>query len=329
MKKRIAKSLCVISLMLAFTGNVFAASPGYVYPVGRVTGICAEVDGVLVEELREEDSPAAEAGIKKGDRIVSVNGRPVENCENVRKLLSEDEDGIIELSVCRGDKKVEISVQMNQNSELGVWLKDCIYGLGTITYYTDDGVFGALGHPITEGKIGLPLPVSGGTMMRAELTGIEKGQSGTPGQLRGSFSENGVWGTLLTNSYAGIFGTREGEISEKPVEICPKTLVHTGKAELLSDVAGGEPKAYEVEITRIVDGGNCCGREFSLTVTDPELISLTGGIVQGMSGSPLLQDGKMIGAVTHVLIDEPMKGYGIGIETMLREAEASMKANAA
>ena len=222
-----------------------------------------------------------------------------------------------------------LSVSPEQNEEgaycIGAWIRDSMAGIGTMTYYDPDtGAFGALGHGITDTDTALLMPFASGSILPSTVKAVKKGAVGDAGELRGDFDLTGDLGDLYANTESGIFGTLDpGEFTERlgdPLPVAAAEEVHAGPAAILSNVEGDDVREYDVEILQVVEDA-ADGRELVISVTDPELLSATGGIVQGMSGSPILQDGKFAGAVTHVLLNDPTRGYGILLETMLRAAE--------
>ena len=208
--------------------------------------------------------------------------------------------------------------------KLGIWVKDDLAGIGTISFYRENGDFGALGHGIGDGETGQILGMSQGKIYRTEIVGIKKGQKGEPGEIEGViyYGLDDKLGTLNNNGQIGLFGTLDAEnLAElrgdrEPMEVAYKQEIEIGKAQIMSDVSG-ELQCYEVEITDVDFRTSNSNKGIHLTVTDQNLLELTGGIVQGMSGSPIIQNGRIVGAVTHVLVSNPAKGYGIFIENML------------
>ena len=223
------------------------------------------------------------------------------------------------------------SVSPEQNEEgaycIGAWIRDSMAGIGTMTYYDPDtGAFGALGHGITDTDTALLMPFASGSILPSTVKAVKKGASGAAGELRGDFDLTRDLGTLSANTASGVFGTvEESDFTESltgALPVAKASEVRTGPAVILSNVEGDHVAEYDVEILQIVEG-SADGRDLVISVTDPELIAATGGIVQGMSGSPILQNGKFVGAVTHVLLNDPTKGYGILMETMLKAGQAA------
>lgn len=317
--------LCAIAL----GGIVSAEASGkMLVPGGSVVGIRVECDGVLVVGMNEPESgslPAFEAGIRTGDVITHVGAEEVESIEEFREELAEWSGGDISLRVLRGDKPMQFTVTPTagkNGGELGVWLRDGMAGLGTVSFYDPStGLYGALGHAVNDIDTGVLIPIREGEIMQAKVSGVVRGECGKPGELLGSFDSNAELGSIETNCTSGIFGQLERNCSIAKggaLEMAERHEIMVGEATVLAGV-DGTVEEYTVEISRIYpeDSG---GRDLLITVTDPQLIAKTGGIVQGMSGSPICQNGKIVGAVTHVLVNDPTRGYGIFIENMLDAA---------
>ncbi len=331
--------LLALSLLLCFGafGRKQVAAPAFaveaerrtLVPVGKAVGIKLFSEGVMVVGLAESaaggPSPAAQAGLTEGDRILAINGEEIRSTEHVQELLREFEGDKLTLSVFREDEDLELTLCPEQGEggcRMGAWIRDSMAGIGTMTYYDPlSGAFGALGHSINDVDTGLLMPLADGAVMRAEVTAVRRGAVSEPGELKGEFDLSEDLGELYDNNECGVFGVLPtGEfVRGEALPVARSYEIREGKAQILADVSGSEAKAYEVEITKIYPfSGNT--RNMLVTVTDAELLAATGGIVQGMSGSPIIQDGKLVGAVTHVLLDDPARGYGIFIENMLEAA---------
>lgn len=303
-----------------------------VFAGGMPVGIYAKTKGILVIGMGEvtdwagvKRSPAKNM-IKEGDYIVSVNGTAVEEKEELIKLIHECGEQTEVIGLFRDERFLEVAVDAVLSEQnrymLGVWVRDDMAGIGTLTFYRSDQSFGALGHPINDGDTGEMLLMEQGKLYQTEIIGIKKGQSGKPGEISGviSYSRDSYLGVIDTNSEIGIYGTLDGNLKNLDVgtycEIGYKQEIEMGPATILSAVSG-ELKKYDIVIESVNFGGAEVNKGILLHVTDKELLELTGGIVQGMSGSPILQNDKIIGAVTHVLVNDPTRGYGIFIENML------------
>ena len=307
-----------------------------VFAGGSQVGIYAKTKGVLVIGMGEvtdisgENRSPAKNLIRKGDYIVSVNGEPVEEKEELAQAVQENGMATEVIGIFRNEKFMEVAVDPvcceDEKYMLGIWVRDDMAGIGTLTFYKDNMVYGALGHPVNDGDTGEKLLMQKGSLYQTDIVGIRKGVSGKPGELSGViyYSTDNYLGTVDENTEIGIYGTLDGNLANLCVgtycEIAYKQEIEYGPAVILSQVSG-EVKAYDVVIESINYGGAEINKGIMLRVADEELISLTGGIVQGMSGSPIIQDGKLVGAVTHVLVNDPTRGYGIFIENMLDAVE--------
>ncbi len=292
-------------------------------PVGQTVGLELDAKGVTIADFdRELGRTAQAAGLKVGDTIIKVNGQPVMSAQELRQQV-ERAEGALVITVLRGDKEKTVTITaetLSGGKRLGIYVREGITGIGTVTYYDPNkGSFGALGHGV-KGTRGELLPMEDGKALEAEVIEIKKGKSGEPGQLKGAFQKENVLGVLDKNTDCGVFGKSSAGWAGIPLPIGEAEDVQVGEAVILSDLAGGAVQEYDVEITKVYGGRSGQGRNILLRVTDPELLEKTGGIVQGMSGSPIIQDGKLVGAVTHVLVNDPTTGYGIFIENMLDAA---------
>lgn len=303
-----------------------------VIPVGQTVGIKLFSRGVMVVGLTDvttEDgtqSPARACGLRTGDIITHIDGQQVDSIEQVQSLLQSTGGEELAIQLTRGGRMVETTAAAAQcmtdgSYRLGAWIRDSMAGIGTITYYNpENGKFAALGHGINDVDTKLLMPLESGAIMASTVTDVQKGQKGTPGELHGKFDLEQDLGTLYANTDCGVFGVTDGaddRFSGNAVPVAKSGEVKVGPATILSNVNGEEVKSYDVEILRIYRCTGQDSRSMMVRVTDPELLEQTGGIVQGMSGSPIMQDGKLVGAVTHVLINDPTCGYGIFAETML------------
>ena len=203
---------------------------------------------------------------------------------------------------------------------IGAWIRDSMAGIGTMTYYDPaTATFGALGHGITDVDTAQLMPFSNGSILPSTVKAVKKGEAGSAGELRGDFDLTCDLGGLYANTSSGVFGTLESDYAPAREEAVPTGQARTGPAVIRSNIRGDEVREYSIEILKTVQGSGD-GRDMVISITDPDLIEATGGIVQGMSGSPVIQNGRIVGAVTHVLLNDPTKGYGISIENMLEAA---------
>lgn len=313
--------------------EISAVSPQSVKVGGSAIGIHIETNGVLVlgtTSVTGEDKMTYEPAsnrLKSGDYIVEVNNCPMEEKEDLMRLLKESDGSVLKCKVRRGTEVIETAVTPVRTADgsykIGTWIRDDTQGIGTLTYITPNGNFGALGHGITDVDTGVLMEAKGGTVYDAEILRIIKGAPGTPGELSGVIhrSEEERLGEVSKNTAQGIFGTmkenRQSGSDGELLEIGFKQEVKKGKATILCELNGSIDE-YEIEIQQVDYSNRNHAKGLVIKITDEKLLELTGGIVQGMSGSPIIQNGKLIGAVTHVFVRDSTKGYGTFIENMLQ-----------
>ena len=333
MAKRWLRPLCGLAAgwIIAAVCTATALASGSLIPVGETVGIQMKMDGVLVAGVTDVQTadgavcPAREAGLRAGDVIVAVDGRAVHTSAELIEAV-EDMAADASVTVTRGGQRRDVRVHPAREAggglRLGLWLRDGVSGVGTVTYIDPQtGAFGALGHGVNDTETGVLLPVADGDVCRARIVDVRRGVSGAPGELAGSFDPGDVVGCINANTPCGIFGVISGSLGalRPAVPVGSPEDVEKGPATILACVAGQDTEEYDVEISRTGMAAGS-GRDLMVRVTDPELLERTGGIVQGMSGSPILQNGRLVGAVTHVLVNDPTRGYGIFIDTMLDAA---------
>lgn len=324
------------------TKQVFAkeTSEIMVYPGGQPIGVKLNTKGVLVIALSDIEgdsgkisSPAAIAGVQIGDSILKINNIDVNRAEDLTRLINSQKKSEITLMLERKNdaKHFEIKVKPTVDAadgkqKIGLWVRDSTAGVGTLTLYDDKTKkFAGLGHPITDADTGTILSVSDGVIISSNIVSIKKGTKGNPGELRGLFVDEGkIKGEIIANTNCGIFGNGDKSLINKkfnkPMKIGFKNEIKEGKAEILTTINGCEPELFEIEIQKLLPQSASGSKSMVIKIVDPRLLEKTGGIVQGMSGSPIIQNNKIIGAVTHVLINKPDTGYGIYIEWMLKDA---------
>ena len=298
---------------------------------GSPVGIYMETKGVLVidsGEITDREGirrTPAEHIIQSGDYICEIDGKVLTGKRQLMQLVRENQGEPMELQVIRHQETIKLEMTPVETEDgsykLGIWVRDNIQGIGTLTYVEPNGTFGALGHGISDADTGERLEISDGDLYRADILSIRKGTAGTPGELRGviNYREENRIGTICGNSQYGSRGQMEpGKYTEsmKKIPTGLKQEIQTGKAEIRCDIGDGI-REYQCEILEIDSNARDTNKCFVLRITDDDLLSRTGGIVQGMSGSPVLQNGKLIGAITHVFVNDPTKGYGIFIENMM------------
>lgn len=316
-------------LSAVFSAAILTALPlsghaAELIPVGKVIGLQLQDDTVTVAAYDDTlGARARDAGLKIGDEILTIDAVPIDSAQDVRSALETCDDDA-EITVRRGSHVSTITVYPIDTADgprLGIYLRQGIAGIGTVTFYDPaTHVFGTLGHGVSDAKGNL-LHMVRGSAFDASILSVTRGKSGHPGQLKGAASDPIPFAPLLRNTPQGVFGTSETGWPGEPISTAAYDDIRTGPATIRSTVSSGTTQEYSVEILKIYPFDRTDGRNFLIKVTDPALLETTGGIVQGMSGSPILQDGKLIGAVTHVLVNDPAMGYGIFIENMLDAAE--------
>lgn len=322
----------VIAVIMCLTlpVNAFALEAEALVPMGSTVGIQLRTEGIMVVGLNQVEAengaccPAADAGLQPGDMIIRIGKYDTATAADFLSAVAELDGSAVSLTALRDGEEMEFQVTPAKTAEggwqMGLWLRDGVSGIGTLTFYDPvSGVYGALGHGINDLDTGLLMPASEGVITRASVVDVIKGCEGTPGELCGTFDKEDVLGSISGNTGCGIFGVYDGGECGQAIPVADESEVRLGDATILANVSGDTVEEYSVEISRIYrDNGD--HRFLMLTVKDQRLLDQTGGIVQGMSGSPIIQDGKLIGAVTHVLISDPTRGYGISIQDMLDAA---------
>lgn len=321
MKKMAIRFAAVMLCICVLSVSAYGAE--YLVPGGQVIGMELTDDCVTVASFDDAIGERARcAGLCVGDRILRIDGKTITCADDVRTALDTSK-GFISMTVERRGREVPLRLAPQVTAEgprLGVYLKQGVTGIGTVTYYDPEtGAFGALGHGVNGGDGQLVSMVSG-RVYRAGVISVQQGKVGEPGQLRGSVTDREALGQLIKNTGRGVFGTTGDQWQGAAIPVAAAEEVYVGDATILSTVSGNEVREYSVEILKIYPKTKTEGRNMMIRVTDKALLQATGGIVQGMSGSPILQNGKLIGAVTHVLVNDPTTGYGIFIENMLDAA---------
>ncbi len=269
-------------------------------------------------------SPAKAAGLRLGDRVICIGETTTENNDAVKDAL-EAAAGPVEVVYIRDGEQRQTTLTPLWDAasgqwRAGMWVRDSSAGVGTLTFADPErGVFAGLGHPISDSDTGASIALRSGEIVPCEITGCSKGTAGSPGELKGRFLSAHAIGSIRINGENGVYGTTRTRFSGRPMPVAFAQEVMTGEAEIWTTVAGETPRSYRVTIEKINDAD--LRRNMVIRVTDKELLAATGGIVQGMSGSPVVQNGRLVGAVTHVLVNDPTRGYGIFAQTMLRQVE--------
>ena len=303
----------------------------YVVPCGVPFGVKFLTDGVMIVDTQEvcslkgKKNPSKEAGLKKGDIIEFVNGKKVNSNDDLKKVVYNSKGETISLKYNRNFRQCETKLtpifSSKENKWLtGLWVRDSSAGIGTVTFCTEEGIFGGLGHAVCDIDTGEKMPLGSGEIVEATINDVKQGTSGNPGELCGVFSKKTPIGNVKINSECGLYGKFYKPINpNKPVMIGFKQEAKIGRAYIYSTISGKEPKKYEIEIESINEASDY--KNYVIKIVDEELLKATGGIVQGMSGSPIVQNEKLIGAVTHVFLNDPSRGYGVFAETMLEVSD--------
>jgi stage IV sporulation protein B len=319
---------------IAVKGENLKISEIQVIPVGRIVGIKLYTNGVLVvgtSAIQGENGmiykPFEKTEIKEGDLIISVNENNVNNTKELTDLINKSNGSELRIKYKNGEKEKECTIKPikdeNYEYKIGLWVRDSAGGVGTVTFYSEKNQsFAALGHAITDIDTGNVIRISSGEIDKVDVVSIVKGKTQEPGRIQGTIKFNSLIGNIYKNTEYGIYGNIKNilnleMLNTKKMYVAPRQEIEIGEAAILSDV-DGELKEYKIEIQRTYLNNNYDNKSMLIKVTDEELIKRTGGIIQGMSGSPIIQNGKLVGAVTHVLINEPARGYGIFIENMLK-----------
>lgn len=312
--------------------NIYAYSK-YIVPGGETIGIEVNSKGVLVVGFYEVDSRyiGKDAGFEVGDSITKINGTEVNSINEMVNVVNEEasSDNKLDVTIIRNDKSSNLSLNMicdsNDVCKTGLYVKDSITGIGTLTYIDPTTtIFGALGHEIVEKTTGEKFEIKDGKIFNATVTDNTRSENGSPGEKNATYNESITYGEINANEESGVFGKYTEEILEnEAIEVASKDEVKTGEAFIRTVLSGNEVKDYSINILNINKDSDI--KNILFEITDEELLSKTGGVIQGMSGSPIIQNNKIIGAVTHVIVSDTKKGYGIFITTMLEEGDKSVE----
>lgn len=300
-----------------------------VYLGGQPFGVKFYNNGIVVINLESYYDgnkyicPAKEGGLKVNDIIKEVNGNVICTNEALQEAAVNSNGENITLTIERDGKELTKDIVPKKNTAgmylIGAWVRDSCAGIGTITYYdSDNNYFAALGHGICDNDTSLLLPLGSGEAVHANINGVTKSSCGKAGSLNGYFTDSTI-GYLVKNTEVGVYGTISDNFSnkERKIEIADNSDIKSGSAELYTTIDGEEPQYYSIEITKIVSLDSTSNENFVIKITDEKLMKYCGGIVQGMSGSPIIQDGKLVGAVTHVFLNNPSEGYGVTAQNMV------------
>ncbi len=301
-----------------------------VIPLGNAIGLKLYTEGVLIVGMSEIEGkrPYELSGIKEGDRIISIDDKKIETTEDLIETVNASKGKEVSIKYVRENSEEVTNitpVQTKQNEyKLGLWVRDAAAGVGTASFYIPStGMFASLGHGITDIDTGDLITISNGELVSTNIVSIQKGEKGKPGEIKGSIEGSSKIGEVYKNTSFGIFGKVSNKnslkITESEMEILNRDEIKKGKAQIICELEDGKKEYYDIEIQRIYTANNKDNKSMLIKITDERLLEKTGGIIQGMSGSPIIQNGKFVGAVTHVLVNEPTTGYGVFADMMLKQ----------
>lgn len=302
-----------------------------VVPMGNAIGMKLYTAGVLVVGMSEIEGkkPYENSGIKEGDRIIQINQNQIDNTDDLMKAVNKSDGNNISIKYVRDEKTITASIKPLKNSsneyKIGLWVRDAAAGVGTLTFYEpSSGMFATLGHGIMDIDTAELIKIANGELVTTNILSINKGTKGNPGEIRGTIEAGHTIGSISKNTKFGVFGT----INKTPylntsntneVQVALREEIKTGKAQIICELENGKKEYYDIEIQRIFISNNKDNKSMLIKVTDKKLSEKTGGIIQGMSGAPIIQNGKFVGAVTHVLVNDPTIGYGVFADIMLKQ----------
>ena len=306
-----------------------------VVPLGNAIGMKLYTKGVLVVGMsqietdnNEKKKPYENSGIEQGDTILEVNNNAVENTEDLIKEVEKSEGNTINIKYLRNEKTMQADitpVKSKNTYKIGLWVRDAAAGVGTLTFYEPKtNLFMALGHGISDIDTEEIVNIANGELVTANIVSITKGRKGYPGEIRGTIEQGKTIGTIYKNTNFGVYGTvknknyLEADLT-KEIEVATRNEIKEGPAQIICQLENSSKKEYDIEIERIYTNNNQNNKSMLIKITDKELLEKTGGIIQGMSGAPIIQDGKFIGAVTNVLVNDPTQGYGVFADIMIKE----------
>lgn len=302
-----------------------------VVPMGNAIGMKLYTAGVLVVGMSEIEGkkPYENSGIKEGDRIIQINQNQIDNTDDLMKAVNKSDGNNISIKYVRDEKTITTSIKPLKNSsneyKIGLWVRDAAAGVGTLTFYEpSSGMFATLGHGIMDIDTAELIKIANGELVTTNILSINKGTKGNPGEIRGTIEAGHTIGSISKNTKFGVFGT----INKTPylntsntneVQVALREEIKTDKAQIICELENGKKEYYDIEIQRIFISNNKDNKSMLIKVTDKKLLEKTGGIIQGMSGAPIIQNGKFVGAVTHVLVNDPTIGYGVFADIMLKQ----------
>ncbi len=329
-QKSYIASLNFLNLIPIKTVKVNIVPRRNVNPCGTPFGVKIYTEGVMVINISDvqteygNESPGKSCGLQKGDIITKIDGKKIKNNEELEKIIENSSGNKINISIVRNNKEIQAVLKPKKSCEdgkyrAGIWVRDSCAGIGTLTFKDkENNMFGGLGHGICDTDTGGILPLAQGDIVEAVISDVKKGRKGLPGELKGCFVNTNSLGKIFENNEMGVYGVlNENDYNQESIEIALKQHVKKGPAHILTTTEGNQPEMYEINIDSINYNVNAPTKNIKISITDQKLIEKTGGIVQGMSGSPIIQNNMLVGAVTHVFVNDPSKGYAIFAETML------------
>lgn len=301
-----------------------------VIPLGNAIGLKLYTEGVLIVGMSEIEGkrPYEFSGIKEGDRIISIDNKKIETTEDLIETVNSSKGKEVSIKYVRENSEEVTNITPVQTKQdeykLGLWVRDAAAGVGTASFYIPStGMFASLGHGITDIDTGDLITISNGELVSTNIVSIQKGEKGKPGEIKGSIEGSRKIGEVYKNSSFGIFGKVSNKnslkVTESEMEILNRDEIKKGKAQIICELEDGKKEHYDIEIQRIYTANNKDNKSMLIKITDERLLERTGGIIQGMSGSPIIQNGKFVGAVTHVLVNDPTTGYGVFADMMLKQ----------
>lgn len=310
-----------------------------VVPMGNLIGAKLYTSGVLVvgmSEIQGDDQqkhkPYEESGIEEGDMIVEMDSKKIANTDELVETVNSSKGKVIQIKYVRNDEIITTSIQPIKSEDneykLGLWVRDAAAGVGTLTFYEPStGKFAALGHGIVDVDTGDIINIANGELVTSNLVAIKKGEKGTPGEIKGSIDSGVTIGNISKNTNFGVFGLVSNKNNlnlngAKEYEVALRSEIQTGEAEIICELENGKKEKYKIEISKIYTSNNYDNKSMMIKITDERLLQKTGGIIQGMSGSPIIQNGKFVGAITNVLVSDPTTGYAIFGDLMVKQMKS-------
>ena len=328
---KVSFSLNLFNLIPLKNINVNVIPKTTVVPMGDAIGMKLYTAGVLVVGMSEIEGkkPYENSGIKEGDRIIQINQNQIDNTNDLMEAVNKSDGKNISIQYVRNEKTITTSIKPIKNSsneyKIGLWVRDAAAGVGTLTFYEpDSGMFATLGHGIMDIDTSELIKIANGELVTTNILSITKGTKGNPGEIRGTIEAGHTVGSISKNTKFGVFGTMSKtpylKVSdENAVQVLLREEIKTDKAQIICELENGKKEYYDIEIQRVFVNNNKDNKSMLIKITDKRLLEKTGGIIQGMSGAPIIQNGKFVGAVTHVLVNDPTIGYGVFADIMLKQ----------